>query len=336
MFRTIEKYSPTLLIDEADTFLKDNEEMRGVINSGHTRAGAYVIRLEKVGDTFEPVRFSTWGPKAIGMIGTLPDTIEDRSIVIQLSRKTPGEKIIKTGLDFAEDSIGIRARCRRWADDNITRLKSISVAVPASGNDRRDDNWLPLFTIANVIGGDWPEKAAKSMQQLVSISDDDAISTKLLFDIQSIFENSFVQQIPSSELVEKLQGLQESPWDDWNRGRGLKANGLARLLKPFNIKPKTIRINTKATAKGYTLKSFEDAFKRYIPRKSTVTPSQTNDFNNLDENQNVTPDLNVTDRKRDNQLNLFDCNVVTDELESIRGNKGGDLDKTEKWETGTI
>ena len=43
-FRTIEKYSPSLLIDEADAFLKDNDELRGILNSGHTRASAFVIR----------------------------------------------------------------------------------------------------------------------------------------------------------------------------------------------------------------------------------------------------------------------------------------------------
>jgi putative DNA primase/helicase len=47
-FRVIEAKSPTLLIDEADAFFRENEELRGVINSGHTRTSAYVIRT--VGD----------------------------------------------------------------------------------------------------------------------------------------------------------------------------------------------------------------------------------------------------------------------------------------------
>ena len=44
LFRTIEKYRPTLLIDEADTFIRENDELRGVLNSGHTRTTAVVIR----------------------------------------------------------------------------------------------------------------------------------------------------------------------------------------------------------------------------------------------------------------------------------------------------
>ena len=38
IFRTIEAAQPTLLIDEADTFLTNNEDIRGVLNSGHRRS----------------------------------------------------------------------------------------------------------------------------------------------------------------------------------------------------------------------------------------------------------------------------------------------------------
>ena len=44
IFRVIEQSAPTMLIDEADTFAKDNEELRGLLNSGHTRRTAFVLR----------------------------------------------------------------------------------------------------------------------------------------------------------------------------------------------------------------------------------------------------------------------------------------------------
>lgn len=67
LFRAVEKWRPTLLIDEADSFLRDNEDLRGILNSGHVRTTAFVIRT--VGDEHEPKTFSTWGPKAIALIG---------------------------------------------------------------------------------------------------------------------------------------------------------------------------------------------------------------------------------------------------------------------------
>ena len=77
IFRTVELARPTLLIDEADTFLQQNDELRGVLNSGHRRGGN-VVRL--LGDGHEPRQFSTFAPVAIAMIGKLPNTLADRSI----------------------------------------------------------------------------------------------------------------------------------------------------------------------------------------------------------------------------------------------------------------
>jgi len=88
LFRIVEKYSPTLLVDEADSFLRDKEELRGILNSGHTRDAAYVVRT--VGDENEPRRFSTWAAKAVALIGHLPDTLADRSLVVPMRRRAAG------------------------------------------------------------------------------------------------------------------------------------------------------------------------------------------------------------------------------------------------------
>src|SRR5215469_4500775 len=87
LFRYIEAVRPTLLIDEADSFVKDNEELRGILNSGHTKVAANVIRSVEVNGEHQPRRFSTWAPKAIATIRSLADTLEDRSITITLQRK---------------------------------------------------------------------------------------------------------------------------------------------------------------------------------------------------------------------------------------------------------
>lgn len=81
VFRSVEKWMPTLLVDEADTFLRDNEELRGILNSGHNRGSAYVIRT--VGESHEPARFCTWTPKVLALIGNLPPTLASRSLHIE-------------------------------------------------------------------------------------------------------------------------------------------------------------------------------------------------------------------------------------------------------------
>jgi putative DNA primase/helicase len=322
VYRTVEKYSPTLLVDEADTFLKDNDELRGVLNSGHVRTSAYVIRVQ--GEDHEPVKFSTWAPKAIAMIGNLPDTLQDRSVVVSLRRKVPGENVSRIDIDFENECNELRRACRRWADDNISILRTMKPDIPTTNNDRVTDNWTPLLAIADVAGRDWPAVMRKSMLGMLD-GTDDSIGPELLKDIQDIFQSHPKERIFSDSLVEALKSQQESPWVDWNRGKGLTQNGLARLLKPFSVKSKTMRIGDKQR-KGYSVECFEDAFKRYIPLTpsvSSVPPYQGNNINELDSNQSVTSNNDVTDEKQDNQLKLDDWYDGTDE-------KGGIEDDTKK------
>ena len=326
VFRTIDKYHPTLLIDEADTFLKDNEELRGVLNSGHTRTGAFVVRI--VGEDHEPVKFSTWGPKAISMIGSLPETLQDRSVVIELRRKMPGESAAKLDIDFEAKCQDIRKKCQRWSDDNLDDLTLTRPNMPKTNNDRMSDNWMPLFAIAQVAGGDWLDKIKKSMLSFIDISDD-SIGSMLLEDIQDILNST--ERIFSDDLVQALKDKADRPWIDWSRGRGLTQNGLARLLRPFSVKSKTIRIEDKQR-KGYSLANFTDAFKRYIPYSSLISPVssvpayQSNNINNLGEKQSVPCDVNGTDEKQHNPLYLKDCYVGTDE----KGDAEKDMDKTDE------
>jgi hypothetical protein len=90
IYRAVELWRPTLLIDEADTFL-NREDLRGILDSGHNRTGAYVLRCD--GESMEPKTFSTWAPKAIARIGKLAATLADRSIPIALKRKVADTEI---------------------------------------------------------------------------------------------------------------------------------------------------------------------------------------------------------------------------------------------------
>ena len=120
LFRAVEKWSPTLLIDEADTFLRDSDELRGIINSGHNRAAAFVIRT--TGDDHEPRRFNTWSPKAIALIGNLPATLASRSINIELRRLGPGETVVPLRADRLDHLVPLARKAARFAFDNTLRL----------------------------------------------------------------------------------------------------------------------------------------------------------------------------------------------------------------------
>jgi putative DNA primase/helicase len=155
LFRYIADVRPTLLIDEADSFVKDNEELRGILNSGHTKAAANVIR----NIDHKPRRFSTWAPKALATIRSVADTLEDRAIVVQLQRKPPTATVAPLRRRDSQEFAALRSQAARWAIDNFDPLVDADPQLPNGLNDRAFDNWRPLLAIADRAGGEWPQKA---------------------------------------------------------------------------------------------------------------------------------------------------------------------------------
>ena len=262
LFRYIEDVRPTLLIDEADSFAKDNEELRGILNSGHTKAAANVIRNVD----HKPRRFSTWAPKAIATIGTLADTLVDRAVVVRLQRKPPGATVERLRRRDNADFAVLRSQAARWAADNFDKLADPDPKMP-NLNDRAADNWRPLLAIADLVGGTWPEEARWAACLVSGEEQDGAIGVELLRDIRSTFGDDDV--IRSSHLVAKLTADTERPWAEWKHGRPLTQKQLAGLLAPFHIISLTVHPPGLPDGKGYRRIDFEEAWAAYCPVQST-------------------------------------------------------------------
>jgi len=271
VFRVVEVARPTLLVDEADTFLPGNDELRGILNSGHRRGGS-VIRV--VGEAMEVREFSTFAPAAIAMIGKLPGTLADRSIAIPLKRKRADEPVESFRYDRTQELDELARMCARWAEDNVERLRYADPAVPPNLYNRAADNWRPLLAIGDAAGGEWPVQARKIAGATVDA--DEAKRVGLLADIRDVFDEKKTDKIRSAELAAALVAMEGHPWAEYGRaGKPLTVNSLAKMLSGDSILPNTIRLGD-GTAKGYERTQFEDAFVRYLPLPpiSTVTPSQ--------------------------------------------------------------
>jgi hypothetical protein len=312
IFRIIERHAPTLLIDEADTFLKENDELRGILNTGHRRGGQ-VTRT--VGDDHDPCLFSTWAPAAIAMIGRLPDTLNDRSVVISLRRRKSSEQVDSFRIDRAEHLKNLQRKMARWAEDHRAQIAAIDPDMGELQN-RVADNWRPLFAIAGEAGGGWSERVRGIAGAAVKAMIEESTNVQLFGHIKWIFDGSpendravLIDRITSAELVDRLIKIEGGPWAEWKGGRPLTQNGLARLLSKFEILSGTIRIGND-TAKGYYRTAFEDAFARYLPSQS-VTTSQSNNHGHCDALQTVTPENLVTLSKPSQLNNDGHCDDVT-------------------------
>jgi hypothetical protein len=264
LFRTIEKAHPTLLIDEADSFMREDEQLRGILNAGHTRETAFVVRT--VGDNHEPQRFDIFGAKAVAAIGSLPETIEDRSIVIKMRRKVPGEQVKRLAPAQIEELKSLCRKLARWSRDCVNELRTLDPRVPEKLNDRAADSWRSLFAIADAAGGEWPEKARRAALELSGdVSDDnEGPRIQLLADLRSFFrDRGNPERTATSGILEHLNSLDERPWPEYSHGRPLTARALGGLLKPFDCKSGKWKEDDK-TIRGYERKSLEDAWSRYL------------------------------------------------------------------------
>ncbi|MCX7313944.1 MAG: DUF3631 domain-containing protein [Alphaproteobacteria bacterium] len=264
LFRIIEMVQPTLLIDEADIFLKDNEEMRGLLNAGHSRSGQ-VIRT--VGDDHEPRAFKVWSPVVVAGIGRIPATLEDRSITIGLRRRLPNERIERLRSNRTGHLEVLGRRVARWVADNRNALIDADPVLPENLGDRAQDNWRPLVAIADEISTTLGERVrAAAIKMAEEEMDNESAGIMALADVAGIFELKAKERLSSHDLITALTNMEDRPWSEWRRGQPLTKNGLARLLRPFGINPKQIRFEQppRPTAKGYEAAPIREAKARYV------------------------------------------------------------------------
>ena len=324
IFRTIERFQPTFLLDEVDIWLRDNEPLRGILNGGHSRKSARVLRA--VGEDHEPQEFSTFCPKALAGIGRLADTLEDRSIGIPVKRKRPQDRTTRLREDRL-DYLEIRRQCSRWSKDSLERLRNADPQIPPTLNDRAADNWRALLAIADAAGGEWPQKARDAAVALSGATDDEAVGPQLLADIRDCFAHEGSPAVFSEDLVKYLIGLEDRPWAEWGKPpKPISQNQVARLLKRFEIRPRDVRLQR--VAKGYRREHFEDAFARYLPLgSSSATARQPHQFGSQSHGPDCYSDL---DPKRDNATDAAECSGVAAEGDPAVA----DQDGTKHYENG--
>jgi hypothetical protein len=268
---------PTLLLDESDAAFSGEKEyaeaLRGVLNTGHRRGGKASCCVGQ-GAAIGFKDFSTFCPKAIAGIGKLPDTVADRAIPIRLKRAARDEKIDRFRLrDVKAEATSLRERMETLATGAIEILRDSRTALPDQLTDRQQDGAEPLLAIADLAGGEWPEAGRHALIELCveARANDDSIGVRLLADIRATFNGRGIERIASAELATALAEIETSSWGEWSHGKPLSAAKLARLLGKYTITPDTIRIADR-TPRGYELKDFQDAFRRYLPSEIALVP----------------------------------------------------------------
>lgn len=282
IYRLVDVRHPTLLLDELDAQLRGDRDrasaIQSILNAGYRRGPtATVWRAE--GKNFTPTPFDVFCPKAfagIGMTNLHPTTL-DRSIPILLERKRSTDPTERLHLRRLEPEAGpLCDLIRDWVDRHADELRGATPKLPAELDDRQQEIWEPLLAIADLTGGAWPAQSRSAALQLHTEPDLDDLpmSVLLLADIRRAFDQIGTWGSSSDQLCRTLRDFPEAPWGSWRTHgvrTGITPRALARMLRPFGIKPKTIRVGgetDKPTIKGYRYEWFEDAWSRYVPTVS--------------------------------------------------------------------
>jgi putative DNA primase/helicase len=272
LYRALVEKVWTLIADEADTWFNKDDQMRGVWNSGHTRDMASVMRA----DGGQVTLFSTWGPKTLSLIRRdprdLPPTIQDRSVVIAMRRAKLDESIEPLRLDrIGPELRPLRQKVARWAYDHLEALRGADPDVPSELNHRARDNWRSLLSVADLVGGPWPQMARLAAKVISGPGDEtDEKGLLALEDLRGTFAAERTDRLPSDLVVTRLLGLQDRPWAGW-----LRQERLAGLLRPFGIRTRPLWTDYGGeghrTLQGYRLEDCQDAFDRYLSARGQGT-----------------------------------------------------------------
>jgi Protein of unknown function (DUF3631) len=271
LFRKVAADSPTVLFDEIDTVFGsrngaagNNEDIRGLLNAGHRR-GAVAGRCVVSGNAVTTEELPAYAAVALAGIGDLPDTILSRAIIIRMNRRAPGERVEPYRRRLhAPVGHALRDRLIAWAKGAAPCLTGWPV-LPAEVTDRAADCWEPLIAVGDLAGGQWPDTARGAavalVKRLVEDRREASLGLRLLSDMRTVLGDDEAKT--TSAILDKLQKLDESPWQDIG-GKPLTDRGLAVRLRAYGVKPRVIRVGG-ATPRGYRRDDFADAWLRYLP-----------------------------------------------------------------------
>ena len=313
IYRAVDLWHPTLFYDELDAVFSrkgENEELRAVFNAGYSRDFPFVVRCAE--KTNLPEAFDGFGFKAFAGIGEAPATVRDRAILIPLARRPAGVHVQRIDRkDLHLKSAEIRRKLLRWSQDN---QGVFSHPPDMDVEDRLRDNLEPLLCIAERAGSGEADLLRTAIAELTKTENEDSSAgIRLLTAIRPIIEDT--DKITSKDLILRLCEAEDAEWKERGRKREeITPIDLSRLLRPFGVSPKTMRIDGK-TPKGYDLEMFQDAFSRYLPA-TPATTVQTKDLTPISTRNKI---RNVAGNESDKPFRINDVAGVAGGNTEIRG-----------------
>ncbi len=216
--------------------------------------------------------FGSYCAVAMAGLGSLPDTVLTRSVIIRMRKRAPNEKVEPYRQRIHEKQGHVlRDQLAKWADTVRDRVANAWPEMPEGITDRPADVWEPLLAVADAAGGTWPTRARAACLELVHAAHDNdeaSLGVRLLTDLRDkVFCGA--DRMPTAAILECLLRMDDAPWGDLD-DKPINSRTLAKMLGQYvtlankPIKPRGIR-TASGFPKGYYAEDLTDAWTRYCP-----------------------------------------------------------------------
>lgn len=268
----IENIAPTLCLDEVDrTFAgAQDHPLTQALNVAYKRGSTIPRSAGK-----SSIDFPVYGPKIMmGMDnGRLPDSVTQRSIRIELEKKSQDEKAAAGVEDFfifdvEQETEELQQMLSDWAKAHSMVLRDYRPQFPSGLTARQWEIARTFVQLAHEMG---PGMEARITHSLLTVFSrkrgQESAKEKLYTAISEVFNTTGERKVTTKALMAHLN----------EKGIGVPGNsgkGLASLLSADGIGPKSIWIDDpespfysgKAQShRGYQRYQFDEVFVKYLP-----------------------------------------------------------------------
>jgi putative DNA primase/helicase len=292
LFRSIDKYKPVVLLDEASrTFDAEHGAARDLLNlviailDAGFQPGRSIIRA--VGEEHDVHEFFVYAPVCLAVFNKtkLPNTLITRSIHVPLKKKLRSERAVPFSLYHDVEPLQQLARkIRRWRDDNRERVRELllariereradeGVVDDATLTNRLADKLRPLFAIAEATGylpeAQYVAAELAKLEAVRSEAESDFLGVPLLADCRRIFDELNTDWLDETRLQIELHAMTDRPWPGLGL-TGITKHKIAKLLGDFDIRPQRPR-TPEGRRYGYARAQFEEAWARHLISPDTI------------------------------------------------------------------
>ncbi|MBX7450852.1 DUF3631 domain-containing protein [Mycolicibacterium sp. 3033] len=252
----------TLFYDEIDTVYgsraRGNEDLRALLNAGHRR-GATAGRGTWENGALEGQEYPAYCAVALAGLGTLPETVADRAVVIHMKKRKRTEPVEpwRERVNGPEATY-LASRLNHWMND-------AHLCFPAHMpvEDRAADVWEALVIVADAAGGHWPQRARNAAVSSTDGVEKASIGVQLLEDLRIVFGGR--EKLSTEQILQELVALGgEGRWRYFHSsGEALNPRDLSKLLRPYRVKPVDVWVSGR-NLKGYNADDLQDPWERYL------------------------------------------------------------------------